>query len=139
MKENIFVLRVTLHKIKGKFVRNEETGERDYVRKYPEYVTEIDFQNQDIIAFVIDDYIETRSAFTVVFQGTAYRLQKAHKKDRWEKEDGLYTFLLCSTPQDTWRALRGFIYELLEARKKLLGKIAKGGDTPWTAEEDDES
>ena len=139
MKSNIFVLRVNLRKIEGKFERDEETGERDYVRKYPEYVTEIDFQNQDFMAFVITDYIETRSMFTVVFQDKVYKLQKAHKKDRWEKKDGLYTFHLCSTPQDTWQALKGFIYELLEARKKLLGKITKGGDAPWTTEEDDES
>ena len=139
MKDNVFILRVNLPQIKGEHVIDKVSGKRDYIRDYPEYVTAIDFQNQSYMAFIITDYIETRSLYTVVFEDQLFKLQKQHGKKRWDQQDGLYSFRLCTTPQETAKELRGFIFQLLEARKDLLRNITKGGDTPWTAEEDDES
>ena len=136
-KKGIFVLKVTLPKIKGKYVRDKK-GNRDYVRDYPDYVTEIDFQNNSYMAFVISDFMEQHSQYTVVFQERVFNLQKAHNKTRWEKENGLYTFTYCTSALDAWNHLRGFIHQLIEARKILLRNIARDTKGVWTPHEDDE-
>ena len=136
-KKGIFVLKVNLPKIKGKYVTDED-GNRDYVRKYPEYVTEIDFQNQSYMAFVITDFMEQSSQYTVVFQEIVFNLKKAHNKVHWEKEDGLYSFTYCNSAQDMWSAMKGFVYQLIDARKTLLRKIERDTKSEWKPHEDDE-
>jgi hypothetical protein len=125
-KDILFVVRVNINKIRA---------EKYYKRRvFPEYITAIDFQNQNYMAFVINDFIESRLMYSVVFEDRVFRLQRDgnnRNKTTWEKEGGIYTFTLCTTAQEAWDALKGFIYQLVDARKTLLRQITKGGEGEW--------
>jgi len=132
----IFVVKIHPAKIRGKM--DYEGKNPEYVREYPEYVTAIEFQRQSYMAFVITQFMETRSQYTVVLEfdnDKVFRLQKNHKKSYWEKEDGLYSFTLCKTGEEAWTALGGFVYQLVEGRKDLLRKLSKGSKGDWGPDE----
>ena len=129
MSDNIFVVLVNIGEIRR----------REYYDKmeFPEYVRAINFEHERMMAFVIEEFIETRSMYTVVFEDRVFKLQKQPNKDRWEKDDGMYTFHLCKTAKDTWNALRGFLYALVEERKTLLKKMSKGTSGQWGPEKEE--
>ena len=126
--DKLFVVKVNIDKIRAEKYYDK--------RDFPEYITAIDFENESYMAFVLTEFIETRSMYTVVFENKVFRLQKDHKKTRWDKEDGVYSFTLCTTALDTWKALKGYVYQLITARKTLLRKILKSdGAGEWIVQD----
>ena len=60
----------------------------------------LDFEG-DIMSFVIDHVKETKSAYNVLFEGQAFRLDKRNLKDhfgqRWFRYNEVFEFRLCET------------------------------------------
>lgn len=125
-------------------VRYTGAIKKSYDRKkepYPEFIEEIENLGTFGGAFVIDDFIETKSMYTVVFYDRVFKLQKDHKdKKDWYVEEGKYEFYLCATAKEAWKHLRSFIIQLSERIADFEKRLAKGTGSEWSdhTEEDDE-
>ena len=85
--------------------------------------------------FVVTDFEETGSRYKIFFEEHVFKLSKRNQSGIWYKYNDVFEIYLCKTAIEMWKCIRGFYRELIDDRKRLLGKIAESQSGDSTEEE----